>query len=251
MINRDILKLPELIGDAYKNAYPFPNTYIDNFMDPWVLKKCREEMDRYPFWRYDSTSYVSHFQVEKYYTPDIVYEPNDVEILTEHAPTTKMILDYMYSPEVVNFVSELTGIPDLLPDDQWVGAGVHKIGTGGKLGVHADFNINFANGLYRRVNILIYMNEHWPEEWGGNLELWNKTKHPNNDWIPHEKIVEIAPIFNRAAIFNITDDAFHGHPHPLTCPPNKHRMSLALYYYTKDRPDHEKAPQHPVIWYNT
>ena len=78
------------------------------------------------------------------------------------------------------------------------------------------------------------------EEWGGNLELWEKDMS--------KCCVQVPPLFNRAVIFRITDDAFHGHPHPLNTPKEVDRLSLALYYYTKDRPENEKAPFHPVVW---
>jgi hypothetical protein len=58
----------------------------------------------------------------------------------------------------------------------------------------------------------------------------------------------IEPVFNRAVIFNITDDAFHGHPHPLTCPEDVSRYSLALYYFTETRPENEISEKHAAIW---
>lgn len=45
-----------------------------------------------------------------------------------------------------------------------------------------------------------------------------------------------------------TDDAFHGHPEPLACPRGESIISLALYYFTKDRPDGEKSNQHSALW---
>ena len=87
----------------------------------------------------------------------------------------------------------------------------------------------------------MYLNPNWVEEWGGNLELWNKTLT--------EKTHEIAPMFNRAVIFNITDDAYHGHPEPLKCPDNEARYSMALYYFTEDRPEEEKNSEHSALWF--
>ena len=56
-------------------------------------------------------------------------------------------------------------------------------------------------------------------------------------------------MFNRAVIFNITDDAYHGHPEPLNCPEDQARYSLALYYFTEDRPDEEKNEEHSALWF--
>ena len=50
---------------------------------------------------------------------------------------------------------------------------------------------------------------------------------------------KIAPIFNRAVIFRTTDDAYHGHISDWNA--DYERLSFAMYYYTDDRPEHEKS----------
>jgi long-subunit acyl-CoA synthetase (AMP-forming) len=40
-------------------------------------------------------------------------------------------------------------------------------------------------------------------------------------------------------IFNTTDFSNHGHPDPVTCPDNRSRKSIALFYYTSGRPKGE------------
>lgn len=137
-------------------------------------------------------------------------------------------------------MEKLTGIGDLLPDLAFLGGGLHEVLPGGSLEVHADFNLHPSLQLHRRVNALLYLNEGWHEEWGGHLELWAR------DMSHCEK--KIAPVFNRLVVFNITDDAYHGHPHPLACPPDRSRLALALYYYTARRPEHEQAPFHWAAW---
>ena len=42
-------------------------------------------------------------------------------------------------------------------------------------------------------------------------------------------------------VFTSTDFSFHGHPDPLTCPPERSRRSLALYYYSNGRPTEENG----------
>jgi hypothetical protein len=44
--------------------------------------------------------------------------------------------------------------------------------------------------------------------------------------------VKVKPVFGRAVIFNTALDSFHGHPDPLSCPPERSRRSIATYYYT-------------------
>ena len=77
--------------------------------------------------------------------------------------------------------------------------------------------------LARRANLLVYLNEDWPDEYGGHLELWDRRRGC---------VQRIAPLFNRTVLFLTDRQSLHGHPHPVTCPPERVRKSLALYYYT-------------------
>ena len=40
----------------------------------------------------------------------------------------------------------------------------------------------------------------------------------------------------------------NGHPEPLTCPEDRTRKSIALYYYTRDRPEDEATPEHNTLF---
>jgi Rps23 Pro-64 3,4-dihydroxylase Tpa1-like proline 4-hydroxylase len=51
---------------------------------------------------------------------------------------------------------------------------MHQIVRGGKLGIHADYNYHKHYGLDRRLNLLVYLNKDWREEYGGHLELWDR-----------------------------------------------------------------------------
>jgi hypothetical protein len=112
-----------------------------------------------------------------------------------------------------------------------LGGGIHKINKGGKLSIHIDYNQHPGQKWKRNLNVLLYLNENWEKEWGGNLELWG-----GNPW---KKEIEVEPIFNRAVIFSI-EDAPHGHPIPLNTPDD-----VALYYFT----DEEVKDKHTVIFY--
>jgi len=239
MINQSVLNLSESLKVTYDSAYPFPYVVIDNFLNEFVAKRIVQELKHYQHWSCDTTNEVKKYQINKYYTPD-VFDLSTLDKLNRDCPITKFTLDYLNSSDTLFFLEKLTGINSLIGDETFLGGGVHRVLTGGKLGIHADFNIQFKNNLHRRLNMLIYLNENWQDEWGGNLELWEKDMS--------KCCVQVKPLFNRAIIFRITDDAFHGHPHPLNTPKGIDRYSLALYYYTQDRPEHEKSPFHPVVW---
>ena len=229
-------KLVNHLKTQYKTAYPFPHIVIDNFMDEIYLKKCLPELP-YCEWGYDYDEEKTGHQIKKYYTP---FDDRGTDHLPEY---TRNILGFLNSMEVINFLEDLTGIQGLIPDYGYYGGGVHRIQPGGKLSVHADYNYHPITKLHRRLNLLLYLNKDWKEEWGGDLQLWEK------DLSKPVKIIQ--PIFNRAVIFSITSDAYHGHPGILKSPEGVDRYSFALYYFTEDRPDHEKVDPHMAVFHKT
>lgn len=239
MINRLLLHGVDSLRASYALAYPFPHIVLDNFIDHNTCEKIVKEIKLNTRWGTDTT--VPQYQVNKFYLPDV--NENDLSAYTFDIPVTKYVLEYLNSNEVLKFLEKLTGIESLIPDTSFFGGGVHKVNTGGKLAVHADFNIHLKNQLHRRINLLLYLNPVWKEEWEGNLELWDRNLKT--------KCISVPPIFNRVVIFNTTDNSYHGHPIPLACPQDVSRFSIAMYYYTKDRPENEKAPWHAVLWKDT
>jgi len=139
---------------------------------------------------------------------------------------TLALIDDLNGPRFIAWLEELTGIEGLIADPQLFGAGVHRIDRGGFLKIHTDFNWHAGLGLHRRLNLLLYLNQGWREEWGGHLELW----HPDMSRCG----ARVAPLLNRMVIFSTTDTSYHGHPEPLACPEGVTRNSLALYYYSRD-----------------
>jgi hypothetical protein len=150
------------------------------------------------------------------------------------------LFGFFNSIPIVQFLESLTTIPSLIPDPHFVGGGFHETSRGGKLGMHADFRINDKLHLNRRINMIIYLNKNWKDEYGGHLELWDKKMQ--------EKVHSIAPIFNRCVIFNTDADSFHGHPDPLTTPENITRKSIALYYYTASKRIYEDSVAHSTMY---
>jgi Rps23 Pro-64 3,4-dihydroxylase Tpa1-like proline 4-hydroxylase len=155
---------------------------------------------------------------------------------------TRQLLAEFNSATFVDFLEELTGIRGLVPDPHLEGGGLHQIVRGGHLNVHVDFNRHPRTGLDRRLNVLVYLNRDWEEEYGGALELWGRDQARCEQ--------RILPLFNRLVVFNTTEYSFHGHPEPLNCPEDRTRKSLALYYYSKGRPEEAgaAAPTHNTIW---
>ena len=43
------------------------------------------------------------------------------------------------------------------------------------LKIHSDFYLHQYLKIDRRLNLLLYLNDDWKDEYGGHLELWDKT----------------------------------------------------------------------------
>ncbi|MCJ8163348.1 2OG-Fe(II) oxygenase [Pontibacter sp. E15-1] len=143
----------------------------------------------------------------------------------------------------LNFLEQVTGIRQLQSDPSLFGGGLHQSTTGAFLNVHVDYNLHPQTQYHRRLNLLVYMNRGWQEGYGGNLELWDMQQHQLLD--------EIAPGFNRAVVFETNHVSYHGHPKPLQTPRGVSRKSIATYYYTPTRPQHELKAAHNTLFVNT
>ena len=127
----------------------------------------------------------------------------------------------------LQFLQQLTGLEALLPDPYFQGGGLHQIVSGGILDIHTDFNDYRRLGIYRRLNVLLYLTADWQAGDGGELELW--------DGPPPEGscVKQLPPLFNRLVLFKTDKSSFHGHTREWR-PRDRTRRSIALYYYTRD-----------------
>jgi Rps23 Pro-64 3,4-dihydroxylase Tpa1-like proline 4-hydroxylase len=225
-----LARMREVAGSAraiYRSARPFPHIMLDDFFDRTLLDEVLREFPQPGAIRWQSFD-------------------NDREIKLASAaeasfgPVTRLLLYHLNSITFLEFLSQVTGIANLIPDPSFEGGGLHQIIPGGKLGVHADFNKHRAYGLDRRLNLLLYLNKDWREEYGGHLQLWDREMTRCE--------ARVAPLFNRVMIFSTTDFTYHGHPDPLSCPEGMTRKSLALYYFTNGRPAEEVSGEHSTVF---
>jgi Rps23 Pro-64 3,4-dihydroxylase Tpa1-like proline 4-hydroxylase len=138
---------------------------------------------------------------------------------------TYELLQEFNSGEFVTFIEELTGEKGLIPDIHYKGGGLNSIERGGILAPHYDGSGLGQTGLYRRINFILYLNENWRPEYGGQLEFFDKD-------FKVTKLIE--PIFNRLLLFVTNEDSVHGMTKPVICPEGMSRKSLIGYYYTID-----------------
>lgn len=218
----------------FAGAKPFPHIVIDNFIQNVdVLEASNTELREYFPWYLFYDREASQVQVNKLGISD----PNVLEM--NGATTTANVLRSFAEDPMVEFLRKLTGLPDLESDRKFTGGGVHRIGEGGYLNIHADFNKNPETGKRRRINALLYLNKHWMPGMNGELELWNAAMTKCE--------VKIPPLFNRLAVFLIDDDANHGHRAPWNS--SIPRLSFALYYFVPLSPEEQaKLAFHWAIW---
>lgn len=159
--------------------------------------------------------------------------------LSELDTTFSDFFEFMNSNFFINFLEKLTGLNGLIPDRNLNGGGLHQIVNGGKLDIHEDYNIHKDLKAFRKVNAILYLNKNWKESYGGHLEMWDKNMTKCEE--------KILPIANRLVVFRTDQTSNHGHPHPLTCPEDESRKSLAIYYYLRTD-DVEKTPYKSTIF---
>jgi hypothetical protein len=213
--------------ETYADAKPFPHVVMDNFFDPEIANGVLEEFPQPGAIRWQAFDTGSEIKLA-------------CATDASFGPLTRLFLYHLNSITFLEFLSQVTGIDNLIPDPRFEGGGLHQIVRGGKLGVHADFNKHAVYGLDRRLNLLLYLNKNWQEEYGGHLQLWDRNMTRCE--------ARVAPIFNRMMIFGTTDFTYHGHPDPLECPEGTTRKSLALYYFTNGRPAEEVSGEHTTIF---
>jgi hypothetical protein len=197
-------------AETYRSAKPFPHIVMEDFLDTSVL---REVAAGYP--PRDGRTFFDRDQERFKYQ----YDPNTVESFR-----VRNILNELNGEPFIAFLAKMTGIEGLIPDPYFMGGGLHETLSGGHLSVHADFNVHEQMQLERRLNLLVYLNDDWPESYGGHLELWDEKMTACE--------ASVLPVIGRAVVFNTTLRSYHGQPDPVACPPDRARRSIATYYYT-------------------
>ncbi|MDY7104193.1 MAG: 2OG-Fe(II) oxygenase [Actinomycetota bacterium] len=212
----DLVRLADERAEAYAAADPFPHTVIDGLFDAGALRRVRDELPAR-----DTSGWT---------TWDTANERKRVFDRPDRlGGTARRLADELNSSEFVRFLERLSGIGGLVPDPHLTAAGYFDVRTGGFLDVHIDFARNPKLHLVRRINVLVYLNEDWQEDWGGRLELCRT--------VDGRTVRSIVPVLGRMVIFS-TPGAAHGRPEPVRAPGGRSRLCFSAYYFTSpDLPD--------------
>ena len=198
------------LASEYQGKHPYDHICLDNFLPMPIIEQVRKDLDSLP--DAEASFDAAEEKLKSQYNPDRMPD------------YTRHLFQAFNSRPFVLFLEEMTGIKGLIPDPYYIGAGIHKTLNGGYLNIHADFNVHGQMKLERRLNVLIYLNPPWKEEWGGSFEVWDKPMQ--------NKVASFAPTENRMCCFSTGSDTWHGNPEPVNHPDGLPRLSIALYYYT-------------------
>jgi hypothetical protein len=219
----------EALHNAYINAKPYPHLKIENFLEE---ETAQEIASSYP--SFDEA-------LDRGTTFKTVNERKKIQI-TDSALFPDPILrlkNLLSSPQFLSKLSFITGIPNLIADDELVGGGMHITGPGGRLDVHVDFNYMEERRLHRRINLLLYLNPVWDVDWGGHIQLWDESVESCE--------ATFVPTFNRCVIFQTSKISYHGVT-PVSSSAPTPRHSFAVYYYTREAPADWSGAAHSTIF---
>ena len=232
LISEQVRRVVHKTALAFREATPFRHVVIDDFFDPQF---CQSILDDFP--RFEDRFAINELGV----VGGKAVRTNVRDISLAY----RTLDDYLRGSEFLEYVSAVTGIPELLYDAEYVGGGTHENREGQSLDAHVDFNYHPTTRSHRRLNLIVYLNHQWDAAWGGALQLhsdpWNNER---------DEVVSVNPLFNRAVIFETTEISWHGFSqiHLPDGKINVSRKSFAIYLYTKDRPSEETAPSHATIY---
>jgi Rps23 Pro-64 3,4-dihydroxylase Tpa1-like proline 4-hydroxylase len=208
------------LRSSYGNSQPFPHLVVDDMFPEGVLENLLSEMAKMRGEQWSNIEQDSRERTAR------------MRSAAEMGPAGDQLLSIVHSAAFLYFLSEITGIPQLLPDPYLQGAGYALMRRGDYFNVHADRNVAYETGLTRRLAMIIFLNKSWSPQYHGQLELWTSDGKRCD--------VTIDPLFNRTVLFEVAYPNFHGVPTPLACPPDRMRQSFITYYHTvgvKEQPN--------------
>jgi Rps23 Pro-64 3,4-dihydroxylase Tpa1-like proline 4-hydroxylase len=205
------------LGEKFRGNKPYNHIVIDNFLDDNDAYKIAEEFPEFE----DSCwySYENPLEIKKATNNWNHFGPNTYNYFSH-------ILSDAFTNKLSVLLSENNRI-QLSPDKGLHGGGLHSHKNGGRLNPHLDYSIHPKLFLQRKINIILYINPNWKAQYGGTLGLWSDM-----DGQPNKLVHKVDTLFNRALIFDTTQNSWHGICEEINSENNLTRNSLATYYLT-------------------
>ena len=233
MLRADLTDKTGELHRQFTTSRPFHHLVVDDFLEPDF---CRRLISEFP--SFDP----SHALNERGETGRKAVIPDLPRLGAAYNQFDSLIR----SRDFLAFMSRITGIPNLLYDPAYVGGGTHENLDGQELDSHVDFNYHPRFQWHRRLNLIIFLNQNWNPDWGGCLELLA------DPWIPDAAAPStvVVPIANRAVLFETNEHSWHGFRriHLPAGQDQISRRSIAVYFYTAERPESETEASHGTIY---
>jgi Rps23 Pro-64 3,4-dihydroxylase Tpa1-like proline 4-hydroxylase len=196
------------IQAAFNNNVPIRHMVIDNFLE---LSFAKDIYEHFPSLVEMGTRYRGLNENKS--------EDSNFEKLH---PGFSQLQVALSSPDFIAWLEACTGIKDFTTISDRLGYGLHQGGNNSFLDIHIDYNIHPIKKVYRKLNLILFFNPEWKDEWGGHLELWDKDVK--------NCIQRIAPVLNRCVIFECSDVSYHGYS-KISVPDAVTRKSFYHYYF--------------------
>lgn len=231
-ISSVVLESSDELNKTFQSAEPFPHLVFEEFLSAPLVERLQAEFP--PFDERNAGS-----ETGKTGRKAVIEDMGSI------SPAFKELHLMVQSDEFLSLLSRVTGIEDLLFDPEYYGGGTHENLSGQGLNYHVDFNYHPLRKWHRRLNLIIFLNESWEHEWGGNLQLiknaWEDQGSPD---------VEITPTLGRTVLFETSERSWHGFE-PISFSADgatRSRRSIALYFYTHERPSDEVTAEHGTFY---
>ena len=196
---------------AFKDGKPFPHLVIDGLFGSDLLELIAGEFSAF------KPSDWLHINSDNESTRRSKYN-------SALKAASNFYFATIHSRAFVEFLTDVTGVDNLIPDPNLLGGGLHEVRTGDWFGVHVDFALHSKTRLNNELVLITYLNKDWKEDYGGALELW--------DAATNTRAKAIVPLFGRTVILKHGETSLHGHTEPVKAPDGRPRRSVAAYYYS-------------------
>lgn len=233
MINPQTAARVAELAERFRHGMPCRHVCIDDFFAPDVAAAILRD-----FPSFERTAKRTEFGEDGL---KAVHEK-----LSDISPFYAQLTEYLKSTEFHALIGSISGIEALRwGGESMYGGGTHENVNGAELDAHVDFNFDDRTREHRRLNLLVYMNPEWGAGWGGEFELHSNPRDPAAN-----RISSYAPLFNRAVLMETNEHSWHGFPR-IRLPEGKEhlsRKSMALYFYTRERPAEEIRGGHGTFY---
>ena len=213
------------LNKQYVSTPPYPTLCLDNFLPANITLDMKKECQKLKW--------------DKEFTRAGSYMKEKTEL--EDCPVALNVKNQLSSKPFLQWLGDITGHYDIIPDPYMIGAGYMRCGTGDSLKIHTDFNWVEEVALNRAVSVIIYFNRGWNKDWGGILNFYD-TKRKNI-------YSSITPNSGNMLVWTYKNLVYHGYPDPMTCPVDECRRGIRLFYLTSDAKTDPKNPPHRSLYW--